>query len=54
MGFGFTSRGQESGCVFGAAVCKIQAGNWYIVSLSLVLKDNKKVFHICKSSIPRK
>ena len=40
MGFSFDSRGQESGSVFGAAVCKIQAGNCYIVSL-LVLKDEK-------------
>ena len=42
MRFGFTSRGQESGRVFGAAVCKIQAGNCYNVSLSLVLNDKKK------------
>ena len=55
MGFGFTSREYESGSVFGAAVCNIQAGNRYIVSLPLVLKDTKKkVFHICKPSIPKK
>ena len=32
-GHSFTSRGQESGCVLGAAVCKIQASKCYIESL---------------------
>ena len=39
MGRGFTSGGQESGSVFSAAVCKIQASKCYIESLSLVLKE---------------
>ena len=39
MGHGFTSRGQESRSVFGAAVCKIQTSKWYIESLPLVLKN---------------
>ena len=39
MGRGFTSRGQESGSVFSAAVCKIQAKKRYIESLPLVPKD---------------
>ena len=41
MGCGFTSGGQESGSVFGAAVCKIQASKWYVESLPLVLKDKR-------------
>ena len=32
----FTSGGQESGCAFGAVVCKIQAMKHYIKSLPLV------------------
>ena len=39
MGRGFTSGGQESGSVFSAAVCKIQASKLYVESLQLVLKD---------------
>ena len=39
MGRGLTSRGQESGSVFSAAVCKIQASKQYIESLPLVPKD---------------
>ena len=41
MGRGFTSGGQESGSVFSAAVCKIQASKCYVESLSLVLKDRR-------------
>ena len=41
---GFTSRGQELGSVFSAAVCKIQAGERYIESLPLVLKDKRSCF----------
>ena len=41
MGRGFTSRGQESGSVFSAAVCKIQASKCYIESLPLVPKDKR-------------
>ena len=44
MGRGFTSRGQESGSVFSTAVYKIQAGECYIESLSLVLKDKRSCF----------
>ena len=40
----FTSRGQESGSVFSAAACKIQASKHYIESLPLVLKDEKGCF----------
>ena len=43
MGCGFTSGGQESGSVFSAAVCKIQASKRYIESLPLVPKE-KAVF----------
>ena len=39
MGCGFTSGGQELGCAFGAAVCKIQAKKRYIEYLRLVPKD---------------
>ena len=42
MGRGFTSGGQESGCAFGAAVCKIQARKRYIESL--VPKDKRSCF----------
>ena len=44
MGCGFTSRGQESGSVFSAAVYKIQASERYIESLPLVLKDKRNCF----------
>ena len=37
MGCGFTSGGQESGSVFSAAVCKVQASKCYVDSLALVL-----------------
>ena len=33
MGCGFTSGGKESGSVFSAAVCKIQASKRYVESL---------------------
>ena len=42
MGCGFTSKGQELGVVFSAAVCKIQASKRYIQSL--VLKDKISCF----------
>ena len=42
---GFTSRGQlESGSVFSAAVCKIQASKRYIKSLPLEPKDKRNCF----------
>ena len=41
MGCGFTSGGQESGSVFSAAVCKIQASKRYIKSLPLIPKDKE-------------
>ena len=44
MGRGFTSGGQESGSVFSAALCKIQASKHYIESLPLVLKDKGSCF----------
>ena len=44
MGRGFTSGGQESGSVFSAAVCKIQASKRYIKSLPLVPKDKRSYF----------
>ena len=44
MGRGFTSGGQESGSVFSAAVCKIQASKHYIKSLPLVTKDKRSCF----------
>ena len=37
-------RGQESGCAFSAAVCKIQARKGCIDSLSLVPKDKRSCF----------
>ena len=40
MGRGFTSGGQESGSVFSAAVCKIQASKHYIECLPSIPKDN--------------
>ena len=44
MGCGFTSGGQESGSMFSAAVYKIKAGECYIESLPLVLKDKRNCF----------
>ena len=44
MGRGLTSGGQESGSVFSAAVCKIQASKRYIKSLPLVPKDKRSCF----------
>ena len=44
MGYGFTSGGQESGSVFSAAVCKIQASKCYIKFLPLVLRDKRSCF----------
>ena len=44
MGRGFTSGGQESGSVFSAAVCKIQASKRYIKSIPLVEKDKISCF----------
>ena len=43
-GGGFTSGGQESGSVFSAAVCKIQASKHYVESSPLVLKDKRSCF----------
>ena len=42
MGRGLTSGGQVSGCVFSAAVCKIQASKRFI--LPSVLKDKRSCF----------
>ena len=50
MGRGFSSRGQESGSVFSAAVCKIQASKRYIESLPLVPKDKRSCFSQGESS----
>ena len=44
MGRGFTSRGQESGSVFSAAVYKMQSSERYVESLPLVLKDKRSCF----------
>ena len=44
MGRGFTSRGQESGSVFSASVCIIQASKRCVESLPLVLKDKRSCF----------
>ena len=44
VGHGFTSGGQESGCAFGAVVCKILAMKCYIESLPPVLKDKRSCF----------
>ena len=41
---GLTSGGQESGSVFSAAVCKMQAVKRYNESLPLVLKDKRNCF----------
>ena len=39
-GHGFSSRGQESGSMLSAVMCKIQTSKHYIKSLPLVPKDN--------------
>ena len=44
MGRGFTFGGQESGSVFNAAVCIIQASKCYVEFLPLVLKDKRSCF----------
>ena len=44
MGRGFTSGGQESGSVFSASVCIIQASKRCVESLPLVLKDRRSCF----------
>ena len=44
MGRGFTSRGQDLGSVFSAAVGKIQASKCYVESVPLVLKDKRDWF----------
>ena len=44
MGRGLTSGGQESGSVFSASVCKIQASKRYIKSLPIVPKDKRSCF----------
>ena len=44
MGRGFTSAGQESGSVFSAVVCKVQASKRYIKYLPLVPKDKRSCF----------
>ena len=44
VGRGFTSRGQELGSVFRAAVCKIQASKCYSESLPLMPKDKRSCF----------
>ena len=41
MGRGFTSGGQESGSVFSASMCIIQASKRCVESLPLLLKDKK-------------
>ena len=48
VGRGFTSRGQGSGSVFSAAVCKIQASKRYTESLPLVMKDKEAASHKVK------
>ena len=48
MGCGFTSGGQESGSVFSAAMCKIQASKRYIEPLPLVLKG--VILHVPNTS----
>jgi len=44
MGHGFTSGGQESGSVFSASMCIIQASKHCVESLPLVLKDKRSCF----------
>ena len=48
IGHGFTSGGQESGSVFSAAVCKMQASKRCIESLPLVLKNKRSCFLIAR------
>ena len=43
MGRGFTFGGQELGCAFSGAVCKIQARKRYIKSFPLVSKIKEAV-----------
>ena len=50
-GRGFTSRGQESGSVFSAAMCKIQASKHYVEPLPLVLKIEAAASHKVKGSL---
>ena len=52
MGRGFTSGGQESGSMFSAAVCKIQASKRYIDSLPLVLKIKEAASLKVKGPLP--
>ena len=44
MGCGFTSGGQESGSVFSASVCIIQAIKHYVESLPLLFEDRRSCF----------
>ena len=44
MGRDFTSGGQESGSVFSASMCIIQASKHCVESLPLVLKDKRSCF----------
>ena len=44
MGRGFTSREQESGSVFSADVCIVQASKPCVESLPLVLEDRRSCF----------
>ena len=44
MGRSFTSGGQESGSVFSAAVCIIQASKRCVESLPLVLEAKRSCF----------
>ena len=39
MGRGFTSGGQESGCVFGGVVCQTQSKKHYIEALPLKIRE---------------
>ena len=48
MGRDFTSGGQESGSVFRASVCIVQASKRCIESLPLVLKDKEVASHKVK------
>ena len=44
MGRGFTYGGQDSGSVFSASMCIIQASKRYVESLPLALKDRRSCF----------
>ena len=44
MGRGLTSGRQESGSVFSASMCIIQASKRYVESLPLVLKNKRSCF----------